>query len=67
MMPKDMKLADAALRLGVPYATALRWGLTQRLDLRRAPDGRSWLVSRASVERRIRELRARNTDQLATA
>ena len=51
---KEVGLADAALALGVSWGAAWRLLLIGRLDGRK--DGRTWKVTRTSVER-LRALR----------
>ena len=53
-----ISLVDAAHALRISYDRAHRLVLLQSLDGIRGPDGRSWLVTTASVERVRRELAA---------
>lgn len=52
--PAEMGLTEAAHELGVNYQVA--WNLVLSRELEARKQGRSWLVSRASVER-LREQR----------
>lgn len=42
--------SEAALLLGLQYPTVLRLGFVGTLEMRRAEDGRSWRISRRSVD-----------------
>ncbi|MHB1863405.1 MAG: hypothetical protein ACYCVL_10585 [Gemmatimonadaceae bacterium] len=47
-------LVDASLLVGWSYEKTLRRVLCRKLAGRRGPDGRSWLVSRRSVDELVK-------------
>lgn len=51
MEGNEIALSEAAHRLGMSWHRAWRLGLTGQLQMRKSDDGRTWLVTAASVER----------------